>query len=143
MTNKPPERNGAIGVIVRHDGQYLVIERAAHVRAPGRLCFPGGAIEDGESESQAVVRELWEELSLAVQPIRRLWKSQTNTGLTLYWWLVEPIDADVLPIPNPHEVESWSWMTAEVMEQHPKTLPTNREFLSAIRNGTIAIIRHE
>ena len=62
-------RRGAIGVLCRSNGDFLVIERAASVRAPGRFCFPGGAIETGESEEEAVVREMSEELCLNAKPV--------------------------------------------------------------------------
>lgn len=132
------ERCGAIGVVCRPDGQYLVIERSATVRAPGRFCFPGGGIEPGETEEEAVQRELLEELSVEVEPVRRLWRSYTRSGVHLHWWLVELGEA--LPVPNPREVASWFWMTADEIFVHPKTLLTNREFLAAVKTGEIDMI---
>lgn len=134
----PGRQCGAIGVLVR-DAQYLVIQRSATVRAPGKLCFPGGAIEQGETEQQAVVRELREELHLDVTPIRRLWQSETATRVQLYWWLVELASDCFSPQPNPAEVAGWFWMTAQTMTQHPQTLPTNLAFLDAVRAGDVTL----
>lgn len=39
-------------------------------RQPGDICFPGGAVEDGESPEEAVVRELSEELLLSEKQIK-------------------------------------------------------------------------
>ena len=36
---------------------------------PGDICFPGGAIEDGEIPEEAVIRELSEELLLSKEQI--------------------------------------------------------------------------
>ncbi|MES1213405.1 MAG: NUDIX domain-containing protein, partial [Singulisphaera sp.] len=58
-----PVRRGAVGVIVRHE-RFLVIRRAEGIAAPGKFCFPGGGIEGEESEHQALVRELMEELGV-------------------------------------------------------------------------------
>ncbi len=38
-------------------------------RQPGDICFPGGAVEDGESPEEAVIRELSEELLLSKEQI--------------------------------------------------------------------------
>ena len=130
------ERRGAIGVVRRDDGCYLVIERSATVRAPGRFCFPGGGIELGETEEQAVRRELREELNLEVEPVRQLWRSYTRSGVHLHWWLVE-LTSPANPVPNSREVARWFWMAPEEISRHPKTLLTNREFLAAVKSGKI------
>ena len=132
------QRRGAIGVIVRADGRLLVIERSQTVRAPGRYCFPGGGIEAGESEEQAVERELIEELNIRVKPIRRLWESETRSGVLLHWWLVQPINED-LPAPNPDEVARCFWMLPAEITKEPKTLQSNREFLAAFAEGQFSL----
>ena len=65
------------GVVVacrRPDGRWLLIRRSATVRRPLRVCFPGGWIEAGESQAEAVVREMREELDAAVVPVRCVWQ---------------------------------------------------------------------
>ena len=69
-------RRGAVAVI-RRGQQFLVICRSQSVAAPGAYCFPGGTIEAGETEREALVRELQEELNLTVEPVCRLWSSIT------------------------------------------------------------------
>jgi len=49
-----------VAVILRGE-RFLVICRSQQVRAPGMYCFPGGGIEPGETEEQALRRELLEE----------------------------------------------------------------------------------
>ena len=132
------QRRGAIGVIVRGDGRLLVIERSQTVRAPGRYCFPGGGIEDGETEEQAVERELLEELNIRVSPIRRLWESETRSGVLLHWWLVHPI-GELLPTPNPDEVARCFWMLPAEITKQRATLQSNREFLAALIEGEFTL----
>ena len=62
-----PVHRGVVAVVLRGD-RFLVIRRSQVVRAPGMHCFPGGSIEAGESESDAVRREMLEELALAAEP---------------------------------------------------------------------------
>jgi len=42
---------------------------ASHTEADGRWATPGGAVEPGEEPCDAVVREVWEETGLWVEPI--------------------------------------------------------------------------
>src|SRR5881392_2635744 len=106
-----PPRQGVVAVIRRGE-QFLVIRRSQHVRAPGMHCFPGGSIEPGESEDEALCRELLEELSLTARPLRLLWRNITPWNVALAWWLAE-IDAEATITANPLEVEAYHWLTAD------------------------------
>jgi 8-oxo-dGTP diphosphatase len=113
-----------------------VIRRSRLVRGSGDACFPGGSIERGESECEAVRREMLEELALDVQPRRLLWRSVTAWGVELAWWLTE-IESDAEPVANPLEVESFHWLTAEQIRGLTQLLASNVEFLDAWEGGRI------
>lgn len=116
----------------------MVIRRSQLVVAPGAFCFPGGAIEYGESEEQALVRELQEELNVEVVPVRRLWQSVTPWQVELAWWSAK-LAAGAVPRPAPAEVESFHWYTLEEMVALPELLESNRQFLAAIARGEILL----
>ncbi len=130
-----PVRYGAVAVVVR-DGQLLVIRRSAAVVAPRAYCFPGGGINAGESEAEALVREIQEELSVAVRPLRRVWQSVTPWKVALSWWLAE-LAHDAALVANPLEVESMHWYTPDEMLALPELLASNRDFLAALAAGEI------
>lgn len=56
-------------IITDEDGRLLLIKRG-HEPEAGRWSLPGGRIEPGESDEQAVVREVREETGLWVKPGR-------------------------------------------------------------------------
>jgi len=124
-----PVHRGVVAVVLR-DERFLVIRRSHLVRAPGMHCFPGGSIEAGESETDAVRREMLEELAIEAQPQRLLWRSVTAWGVELAWWLTE-IDSDAEPVVNPLEVESFQWLSAEQIRGLTQLLASNVEFLDA------------
>jgi len=131
-----PLRHGVVAVVMRGE-RFLVIRRSKHVRAPGMHCFPGGAIEPGESEAEAACREMREELSLVATARRLLWRSVTPWGVELAWWMVE-IEPTAEPIANPLEVESFQWLTAADIRRLPQLLTSNAEFLAVWESGQIA-----
>jgi 8-oxo-dGTP diphosphatase len=132
-----PMRRGVVAVIV-NEARLLVIRRSQAVVAPGAYCFPGGHIEPGESEPDALVREIAEEIGIIVRPIRRLWQSITAWDVHLSWWLAIADSGSVCKL-NPHEVESMHWLTPEEIANLPALLPSNHEFLQALSSGQVVI----
>lgn len=124
--------------VARRDGLFLAIRRGATVAAGGRVCFPGGHIELGEREHEAVVRECREELSARVEPSACVWRSVTNWGTDLAWWTVEIADGCELT-PHPVEVDEILWLTLEQMLAEPTLLAGNREFLEAVLAGRVRL----
>lgn len=59
-------------VIVDDDGRILLTKRAEDTHMGGLWEFPGGKVENGESYSEALVRELHEELGISVETGRPL-----------------------------------------------------------------------
>lgn len=102
------------------------------------MCFPGGHIEEGETEHEAVVRECLEELAAPVKPLDRVWRSVTAWGTSLSWWTVE-LDEAVILVPDPVEVAEVFWMTLEQLASHPDLLEGNREFLVEVAARNIQL----
>ncbi len=130
-------RRGVVAVVVRQ-GRFLVIRRAAAVVAPGMICFPGGEGEGAETEEETLVREIREELGVAIEPIRRVWRSVTPWQVELSWWLSRIAEGERLR-PNPAEVASVHWQTAEELRRLPNLLESNHHFLDALDAGEILL----
>lgn len=132
-----PVKRGVVAV-ARRGELFLAIRRGAAVAAPGRLCFPGGHIEPGEAEHEAVARECREELAALVEPRECVWRSMTAWGTSLAWWTVEMADASAL-VPHPVEVAEILWLSAEEMISEPTLLDGNRTFLEAVQSGAVRL----
>jgi 8-oxo-dGTP diphosphatase len=119
------------------DGRWLCIRRSATVAAPLKVCFPGGAVEAGESQPAAVVREMLEELSIQVQPIRCVWRWDSPiTDLTLWGWTAKSDGSGLRPDPN--EVAEVIWLTSAEVADHPDAMPTNRSFIQALTESPVS-----
>jgi len=134
-------QRGVVAVVPRGN-QLLVIRRSQYVKAPGAFCFPGGAVEEGETEDEALCRELREELGCDVVPREWLWRSVTSWQVELSWWLAD-LPASAVLLPNPTEVESVHWFTAEELWELPQLLSSNREFLARWQARSVAALRGE
>ena len=138
METRNPEnvcvlKRAAVAVI-QQQGKFLTITRSQTVRAPGKVCFPGGGLESGESVAEALVREMQEELSILVNPIGHLWQSHSVRGFELNWWSAEIVPGEMIR-PNPDEVNSFGWMTSSEMLGLSNLLDSNLEFFQAWKRG--------
>jgi len=121
---------GVVGVFQRQ-GRYLLIRRAPGVRVPNTWCFPGGAIEPGESQAQALVREMQEELGIRCRPIGPCWDWTRQDGkLRLYLWRTEMVDTRLAP--DPAEVAEVRWATRQEILALPGLLPSMRLFFEEV-----------
>ena len=72
MTAPPPPVVGAsrevpcVGAVVHDPAGRLLMVRRGHAPSAGLWSVPGGRVEPGETEAEAVVREVAEETGLAV-----------------------------------------------------------------------------
>jgi 8-oxo-dGTP diphosphatase len=53
--------------IIEHEGKILICQRSPRMKLPLKWEFPGGKIEDGESMETCLIREVHEELGLAIR----------------------------------------------------------------------------
>ena len=73
-------------------GRVLIAQRPAGKHMAGRWEFPGGKVTAGESEREALLRELREELGISVtaaRPLMRQRHSYEDRDVELSLWIVE------------------------------------------------------
>jgi 8-oxo-dGTP diphosphatase len=138
MTSRPRQSDGRVhGVVVacrRDDGRWLCIRRSQHVAAPLKVCFPGGAMEVGEPQEVAAIREMQEELGITVRPIRCVWRwDSPTTDLTLWGWIAELPHHDFRDFRlDPTEVAEILWLAPHEATEHPDAMPSNQSFVSCL-----------
>ena len=66
----PVPRVRCVGAIVTDDAGRLLLVKRGHEPEAGRWSLPGGRVKPGESDWQALVREVREETGLWVEPGR-------------------------------------------------------------------------
>lgn len=125
-------------VVVQRRQRLLIIRRAAGILAGGAWCFVGGAIEPGETQEVAVVREFREEVGGRVQPVCRVWVyGHPDGALRLHWWFGRLLPGELRP--HAPEVAEIRWCTLDAIEALPDLLPSNLEFIRELRRGNIKL----
>lgn len=95
-------------VIVSADGRILAAQRAAPPELAGGWEFPGGKVEPGEGEAEALVRECREELGVEVAVGRRIggdWPLGAAYVMRVY------LASLVAGEPRPKEHQALRWLT--------------------------------
>jgi 8-oxo-dGTP diphosphatase len=65
--NQRQSRKVIVAAVIIIDGRVLACERSAPPEVAGRWEFPGGKVEPGESDAEALARECVEELGVRVE----------------------------------------------------------------------------
>lgn len=76
-----------VAAAIERDGRYLAARRTKPDWAAGRWEFPGGKVEPGESETDALVREIREEFGVEITVGARVtgeWPLHDDLVLHLY-----------------------------------------------------------
>jgi 8-oxo-dGTP diphosphatase len=109
------ERVTAAGVLFEDErGHVLVLRRGKGVPESGRLGLPGGSVEAGESPSEAAIREVREEIGVAIAPGRLtnvrtyLWYEE-HREVTFTVFRVRVVRREMTILLDPRESTAYSW----------------------------------
>ncbi|MBK5247084.1 MAG: CoA pyrophosphatase [Peptostreptococcaceae bacterium] len=113
--------------LVEKDNQIHVLYEVRSellLHQPGEVCFPGGAMEEGETEEECAIRETCEELGIKADTIKitgQLDTLYTYSNFVMYSFLgVIPYEELIKGIPNKEEVKEYFLVPLKyLMEKSP------------------------
>jgi 8-oxo-dGTP diphosphatase len=114
------------------EGRVLIAQRPPGKHQAGRWEFPGGKVAPGESETQALVRELHEELGINVtasRPLMRLEHAYPDRSVELSMWIVERFSGT----PRGLDGQNLRWVAPADLP-HADLLEADRPFIEALRD---------
>ncbi|GAB2854772.1 (deoxy)nucleoside triphosphate pyrophosphohydrolase [Streptomyces deserti] len=124
------QRHAIVAVLLRGD-RVLAVRRGPAVARPGYWQPLSGKLEPGETQEQALVREVHEEVGLTVSPLAKVWESETDDGrFRLHWWTARADTGDV--VPDPREVGETRWVTPQEFLALDPVFDGDREFFERI-----------
>lgn len=118
-------------IIIKED-KILVTQRSDKMKLPLKWEFPGGKLENGESETECIIREIKEELNVNIEVIKKLSNSIFDYGsfqINLIPFIVKYNSGEIILSEHKEykwleksELNSLDWAEAD--------LPILKEFLS-------------
>jgi 8-oxo-dGTP diphosphatase len=114
-----------VAAVIERGGRLLVCERPAHKRHGGLWEFPGGKVEPGESDLEAVSRELGEELGVRTIGVGQVELSAGDPGSE---FVIEFLPATIEGAPRPLEHTSLQWARPEALLALPLA-PSDRHYV--------------
>lgn len=89
------QRQIVVGAAIIRDGRMLAARRRATESLAGGWEFPGGKVEPGESDEQALIRECMEELGVRIRCGERVGaESALGTTMRLRVYLAELVEGE-------------------------------------------------
>ncbi|GAA2515038.1 (deoxy)nucleoside triphosphate pyrophosphohydrolase [Pilimelia columellifera] len=120
-----------VGAAIIADGRVLACERAQPAALAGQWEFPGGKVDPGESETEALIRECVEELEVTVIVGDRVGADIRLTGRdAVLKVFVAEIDGPAKPRAVEHS--ELRWLGADELDTVP-WLPADAPIVDALR----------
>jgi mutator protein MutT len=120
-----------VAAVIRRGPEYLVGRRPAQKRHGGLWEFPGGKIQEAESDLEATRRELAEELAIEVVSLGPVLFTTTDPGSV---YRIRFIEARVVGSPQPLEHSELRWATPTELIEMPLA-PSDARFVSECLDG--------
>jgi 8-oxo-dGTP diphosphatase len=123
-------RKVIVAAAIITDGRVLACERSAPPEVAGRWEFPGGKVEPGESDEQALARECVEELGVRVDVGARIGPDVplAHGRAVLRVFAVTLIDGDQ---PRALEHTAMRWLSADELDSVP-WLPADKPIVAEL-----------
>lgn len=136
MTGHPIKHIGdVVCAIIEDKGRFLIAQRPSDHQLANKWEFPGGKVGEGETPSEALTREIREELNLNIEIYNSLAPnnhSYPDFSLTLIPFRCSIIDG--VPVPAEHQQIVWATMeTVGNYEFSAADIPILNEYLSQRR----------
>ncbi len=111
----------SVGIIIRKDNKYLLIDRA---NPPYGFAGIAGHIDEGENETEALVREVKEESGLILKNYRLLYEEEIDwnwcsKGADLHYWYFFEGEVSGEIVKNENETKSIGWYERDEIGELP------------------------
>lgn len=109
-----------VAAVMERDGRYLITQRRPGAVLPGMWEFPGGRCEDGETDAEALRREVLERLGAQIdvgQLISFVSHPYEHYTVDLYLYECRLITEKL----ESRAVHDFRWVTSSEFDQYPFT----------------------
>ena len=118
MSSLPTIR--VVAAIIEHGGRYLITQRRPTAALPLLWEFPGGRVEDGEADRDALRREVRYRIGVEVEPgklVGSVSHPYERYTVALYLYECQLLQGE----PSAANVQDFRWATSAEFDQLPFT----------------------
>ncbi len=119
-----------VAAVIAHDGRYLITQRRPHAALPLMWEFPGGRVEQDETDADALQREVRHRLDVEVEAgemISFVSHPYESYSVDLYLYDCRIVDGE----PRARAVEAFKWVRSDEFDDHNFT-PADESSMSAL-----------
>jgi 8-oxo-dGTP diphosphatase len=124
-----------VAAVIRDtDGRVLLTKRPQDRHMGGLWEFPGGKIDGGEAPTDALMRELDEELGIVVEvdrPLTFAVHEEPGIRILLLFYTARIVSGE----PTGHEGQAVEWVPAAELPSYP-TPPADAELIRRLADGS-------
>lgn len=109
-----------VAAVIEKDGRYLITQRRPAALLPLLWEFPGGRVEEGETDAAALKREVQHRLAVEIevgQLISFVSHPYAQYTVDLYLYECRIQSGELAPL----AVHAFKWVTSAEFDQHPFT----------------------
>jgi 8-oxo-dGTP diphosphatase len=119
---RPPRTIRVVAAVIEKDGRYLITQRRATAVLPLMWEFPGGRVEPGETDQQALKRELEHRLGVDIDVGKLIsFVSHPYEHYVVDLFLYECTLSSPESALAPHAVNAFKWVASSEFDQYPFT----------------------
>jgi|HubBroStandDraft_2_1064218.scaffolds.fasta_scaffold324837_2 8-oxo-dGTP diphosphatase len=116
----PPRTIRVVAAVLEKDGRYLITQRRTTAVLPLLWEFPGGRVEDGESDAEALKREMHHRLGAQVTVGKLIsFASHPYEHYVVDLFLYECVLLG--PTLDARNVHAYQWVTSAEFDKYPFT----------------------
>ena len=121
---KTPKNEVVLGVIKNSVNKVLIVsrvwpEKSLDGSAMLTWAFPGGEIDEGETQEEALIREVRSETGFKVKVLDKISERiHPQFNVKIHYFSCEIIPGSMRPISDVHEIESTKWVDVSELRNY-------------------------
>lgn len=129
------ERIQAVVAILQREGAFLLVKRSDYNKtASGYWCPVSGRVEPGETQEEAVRREVMEEVGLEVEAVEKVAEiGSADDRFALHFWRTKILGGEAHIASD--EATALQWFTLDELKELQPTFEEDIEILERVAQG--------
>ncbi len=114
---KEKPKKKAVGCFLEYQGRFLILQRRPEKHQGGKWGLPAGGVEQGETEKEAVIREVREETEFLIPSekpefLKEVMVDYSRRVIDFFVYRVN-LESEIEIVLEPQEHQAYAWVTGK------------------------------